>query len=127
MSDHYEREMLERVERLEELSGAVADMVVGLTREQYAQNVLSIEQESLGSDFLKGVNERHFHSQMHEIYMVAKGESVAVVNDEELILVAGDVLIIEPGEVHTFVDSSADYVHFVIHTPVVQGDKHVVA
>ena len=64
---------------------------------------------------------------MLQIYLVAKGESVAVVNDEELILVAGDVLIIEPGEVHTFVDSSADYLHFVIHTPVVPGDKHVVA
>lgn len=56
MSDHFEREILERVERLEELSGAVADTVVGLTREQYAQNVLSIEQEPLGADFLRDVN-----------------------------------------------------------------------
>jgi quercetin dioxygenase-like cupin family protein len=74
----------------------------------------------------KGINERHFHSQMYEVYLVAKGKSIAVVNDKDLALEAGDVLVIEPGEVHTFVDSSADYLHFVINTPVVPGDKHIV-
>ena len=56
MSDQFEREMLERVERLEELCGAVADMVVGLTRDQYGKNVLTIEQEPLGAEFLVDVN-----------------------------------------------------------------------
>ena len=57
MSDHFERDILERVENLEALSGGVAEMVVGLVMEQYAQNVLSIEQESLGADFLEKTNE----------------------------------------------------------------------
>lgn len=64
--------------------------------------------------------------RMYEVYLVAKGKSIAVVNDEDLALEAGDVLVIEPGEVHTFVDSSADYLHFVINTPVVPDDKHIV-
>ncbi len=36
---------------------------------------------------------------------------------------AGDVLVVEPGEVHTFESSSPDYLHFVIQTPFVAGDK----
>jgi len=76
MSDQFEREILERVERLEELGGAIADMVVGLTREQYAQNVLSIEQESLGADFLKGINEKLLDSMANIMALNAlvKGE-----------------------------------------------------
>jgi hypothetical protein len=35
------------------------------------------------------------------------------------------MLVIEPGEVHTFVDSTEDYLHFVVHTPFVEEDKHL--
>jgi len=28
-----------------------------------------------------------------------------------------DVLVIEPGEAHTFLAASPDYFHFVVHTP----------
>ena len=72
-----------------------------------------------------GVDERHCHGRMHEIYLVAQGESTAVVNDRAVTLRAGEVLIVEPGEVHTFVDSSPDYFHFVIQAPYVKGDKQV--
>ena len=34
--------------------------------------------------------------------------------------------VIEPGEVHTFIASSLDYYHFVLHCPPVKGDKVVV-
>ena len=33
------------------------------------------------------------------------------------------MLIVEPGETHTFIDSSDDYLHFVIQAPFVKGDK----
>jgi hypothetical protein len=33
------------------------------------------------------------------------------------------MLVVEPGEVHTFIWNTADYLHFVIHAPFVQGDK----
>jgi hypothetical protein len=35
----------------------------------------------------------------------------------------GDMLVVEPGESHTFVGSSPDYLHFVVQAPFVTGDK----
>lgn len=71
----------------------------------------------------EGIDLRHYHAEMYEIYLVAQGESVAVINDERIVLNARDVLIVEPGEVHTFVESTPDYFHFVIQAPFVPADK----
>ncbi len=71
-----------------------------------------------------GVDERHYHAEMYEVYLVAQGKSTAIVDGQTVMLEAGGVLIVEPGEVHTFVESTPDYYHFVIHTPFVKGDKH---
>ena len=70
-----------------------------------------------------GVNEPHHHAQMFEIYLVASGTSTAVVNQQSIQLKAGDMLVVEPGEPHTFTHNSEDYYHFVIQTPFVPGDK----
>ena len=45
---------------------------------------------------------------MFEIYLVAQGESTAMVGGEAVLLQAGDLLAVDPGEVHTFVSSSED-------------------
>ena len=74
----------------------------------------------------EGIDIRHFHAEMVEIYLIAQGESVAIVGEERVLLKARDMLIVEPGEIHTFVDSTPDYFHFVIQTPFVVGDKHLV-
>lgn len=71
----------------------------------------------------EGVNEPHHHAQMFEIYLVASGTSTAVVNHQTIQLQAGDMLVVEPGESHTFTQSSDDYFHFVIQTPFIPGDK----
>lgn len=71
----------------------------------------------------EGVNEPHYHAEMYEIYLVAQGESAAFINGRAVRLKAGSVLIVEPGEVHTFTESTPEYHHFVVHTPVVKGDK----
>ena len=34
----------------------------------------------------------------------------------------GDALIVEPGEPHTFLGNSPDYLHFVVHSPGVAGE-----
>ena len=73
----------------------------------------------------ESINEVHHHEHMFEIYLVAQGQGTIVINDTQLILRQGDVLVVEPGEIHTFVASSEDYLHFVIHSPFVQGDKVV--
>jgi mannose-6-phosphate isomerase-like protein (cupin superfamily) len=54
----------------------------------------------------QGVNLSHRHNQMNEIYLVARGSSVAVVTGQTVRLTAGDMLLVEPGESHTFVESS---------------------
>jgi mannose-6-phosphate isomerase-like protein (cupin superfamily) len=72
-----------------------------------------------------GIDEKHRHARMFEVYLVASGESTAVVDGRELTLRTGDLLVVEPGEAHTFTGNSPDYCHFVIHTPVVKDDKHV--
>jgi quercetin dioxygenase-like cupin family protein len=73
----------------------------------------------------EGINEPHFHTDMFEVYLVAQGRSTALVDGERVVLEAGSVLVVEPGEVHTFVEGTPDYYHFVVHTPVVKGDKHL--
>ncbi|MBX3016021.1 MAG: cupin domain-containing protein [Caldilineaceae bacterium] len=70
-----------------------------------------------------GIADCHYHQQMYEIYLVARGTTKALVDGHSVTLAAGDVLVIEPGEVHTFVESSADYFHFVVQTPFIVGDK----
>lgn len=74
----------------------------------------------------EGVDLLHFHREMFEVYLIAQGSSTAVVNQKLIPLKAGDMLIVEPGEVHTFTESSEDYLHFVIHTPFAKGDKVIV-
>ena len=72
-----------------------------------------------------GINEPHVHGQMHEIYLVARGQSTAIVNGLVVPLSVGDCLIVEPGEAHTFTDSSEDDLHFVVQAPFVRGDKRL--
>jgi uncharacterized protein YjlB len=43
------------------------------------------------------------------------------VEHETLHLESGDVIIVEPGEAHTFLSSSPDYFHFVVHSPGLSG------
>lgn len=71
----------------------------------------------------QGIDLPHYHEQMYEVYLVARGSSVAIVGRREIALTAGDLLVVEPGEAHTFTTSSPDYFHFVIQTPFVPNDK----
>jgi len=71
----------------------------------------------------RAVDEPHSHARMHEVYLVARGESTALVDGKTLVLRSGDMLVVEPGEEHTFLAHTPDYLHFVIQTPFVKGDK----
>lgn len=68
-----------------------------------------------------GIDEPHLHTEVREVYLVAQGRSTVRVEQQTLELKAGDVLAVEPGEAHTFLDYSNDYFHFVIHTPSTAG------
>lgn len=71
----------------------------------------------------EGINEPHLHTRITEIYMVARGTSVIQVEHEMVNLAAGDLIIVEPGEAHTFLSSSTDYFHFVVHVPGLAGEE----
>ena len=68
------------------------------------------------------MDEPHVHSRITEIYLIARGSSAIRVDQETIELSEGDALIVEPGEAHTFLGSSDDYLHFVIHSPGLAGD-----
>lgn len=70
-----------------------------------------------------GIDEPHLHTQINEIYLVARGTSVIRIEQETISLSVGDMIVVEPGEAHTFLDSSPDYLHFVIHTPGLSAEK----
>jgi quercetin dioxygenase-like cupin family protein len=74
----------------------------------------------------QGINDQHYHRQLYEVYLVARGSSTIAVDEIAITLHTGDVIVIEPGEVHTFVKSTPDYCHFVLHCPPVSGDKVIV-
>jgi mannose-6-phosphate isomerase-like protein (cupin superfamily) len=73
----------------------------------------------------RGIDDPHFHSRMNEVYLVARGEAHVRVGERTLELAAGDVLVVEPGEPHTFLDSTPDYFHFVLHTPPLTGEAAI--
>ncbi len=70
-----------------------------------------------------GIDEPHVHTQITEIYLVARGASQIRVEQETITLHRGDMIIIEPGEAHTFLSNSPDYFHVVLHTPALAGDN----
>jgi mannose-6-phosphate isomerase-like protein (cupin superfamily) len=70
-----------------------------------------------------GIDEPHVHSRITEVYMVAQGTSEIRVEQETIALRAGDVIVVEPGEAHTFLSSSPDYFHFVAHVPGLTGEE----
>ncbi len=63
------------------------------------------------------IDEPHLHRRTTEIYLVARGHAEARIENETVRLDPGDVLIVEPGEAHTMLASSPDYLHFVMHLP----------
>jgi mannose-6-phosphate isomerase-like protein (cupin superfamily) len=69
----------------------------------------------------KGIDEPHVHAQITEIYLVARGTAQIRVERETVTLAPGDIIAIEAGEAHTFLNSSPDYLHFVVHTPGLSG------
>jgi mannose-6-phosphate isomerase-like protein (cupin superfamily) len=70
-----------------------------------------------------GVDEPHVHRQMTEIYFMARGTATMRVENETIELVQDQVIVIEPGEAHTFLSGSPDHFHFVIQTPGLYGEE----
>ena len=76
------------------------------------------------------LDEAHEHATITEIFMVGRGTATARVEDRSIELDAGDVLVVEPGEVRAIEETSTDRLIFVVHVPGSDGalgqDKRVV-
>lgn len=70
-----------------------------------------------------GIDEPHLHTEINEIYLVAQGTAEIRVEQKTITLSPGDLLLLKPGEAHTFLSSSPGYFHFVIHTPGLTGER----
>ncbi len=70
----------------------------------------------------EGVDEPHLHERMTEIYFMARGTAEMRVEGKTVVLSAEEMIVVEPGEVHTFLSSSPDHFHFVIQTPGLMGE-----
>jgi mannose-6-phosphate isomerase-like protein (cupin superfamily) len=70
-----------------------------------------------------GVNEPHLHRRMTEIYFMACGTVEMRVDMQNIVLTEKDVIVVEPGEAHTFLSSSPDHFHFVIQVPGLIGKE----
>ncbi len=64
----------------------------------------------------RAIDEPHTHDRSTEIYLIAAGTAIAVVDGTELELEAGDVPIVAPHEVRTIASASPDYRCFVLAT-----------
>jgi mannose-6-phosphate isomerase-like protein (cupin superfamily) len=71
----------------------------------------------------EGVDEPHLHRRMTEIYFMARGTVEMRVETETVVLSADEVIVVEPGEAHTFLSSSPDHFHFVIQVPGLTGEE----
>ncbi len=69
-----------------------------------------------------GIDEPHVHTFVTEIYLIAQGTAQLRIEQVTVTVSAGDMLVLEPGEAHTFLSNSPDYLHFVIHTPGIPGE-----
>jgi len=61
-----------------------------------------------------------------------KGSAQIRIEQDSITLNQGEIVVVEPGEAHTFISNSTDYFHIVIHTPGLkekeaQNDKVLVS
>ena len=71
----------------------------------------------------EGIDQPHLHTEINELYLVARGTADIRVEQETITLIPGNMIVLEPGEAHTFLSNSPDYFHFVIHTPGLSGGR----
>jgi mannose-6-phosphate isomerase-like protein (cupin superfamily) len=64
-----------------------------------------------------GIDDPHLHMQMTEVYLIARGTAEVRIDQDTIRVEAGDMLVVDPGEAHTFLTNSPEYFHFVLQMP----------
>ena len=74
-----------------------------------------------------GIDDPHLHTLVMEVFLIARGRAEIRVEHETFTVEAGDMVIVEPGEAHTFLSNSPDYFHFVLHYPGLVTQDEIVS
>ncbi|MBN1487321.1 MAG: cupin domain-containing protein [Anaerolineae bacterium] len=68
---------------------------------------------------------KHYHNVTREFYYVMSGECRLTLNDKQYHLTPGKMLMVEPGDIHSFQnDSTADFELLVFKTNVQKDDTY---
>tara|TARA_B110000037_G_C16732353_1_gene347618 strand:+ start:100 stop:456 length:357 start_codon:yes stop_codon:yes gene_type:complete len=94
------------------------------------QSLIPVEEEGAMTAYRvriepQQVTSESFHKIAEEVYFVIEGSGVAVLNDVEQAIGAGDFLRLPPGTRHRFVTQEAALVMLDLHAPGSRPDKDV--
>jgi len=73
-----------------------------------------------------GIDDPHLHTLVMEVFLVARGHAELRVEQQTVTVRAGDMVVLDPGEAHTFLSSPPDYFHFVFHYPGLSSQDEIV-
>lgn len=73
----------------------------------------------------KGLKIPHHHKLVYEYFIIDKGHMDIKVGKDLVMLDAGDVLMVEPGEKHSIQETSADLRCYIVKYPNDNSDKHL--
>jgi hypothetical protein len=74
----------------------------------------------------KGIDEPHRRRERRVVCLIARGSSTLIVDDVPVTPCARDVIVVEPGDVHSLDEGTPNYFHFVLHSCSVRGNKVLV-
>ncbi len=116
------RQHSEQVEQNEvKMEGAVGCKVRWLVGEKDGAPNFAMREFEVATG---GYTPRHFHSYEHEVYVLA-GEGEVIEDDVAHPLRAGDVLLVEPDEVHQFRNTGQTPLKFLCLIPNSAAGKQV--
>ena len=68
-------------------------------------------------------DKQHFHKEVNEYYIVTEGSFEILINGRKTSVTKGQVLFVEPGEIHGITKTSPDLKCFLVKWPSGKEDK----
>lgn len=68
----------------------------------------------------------HYHSEVYEYFIVLNGTAVLTIDNKEIRLTKGTVVVVEPGEKHLLKERSSDFELLLLMDKFVKDDTHII-
>ncbi len=78
--------------------------------------------------YKKGNNDKkkkHYHSMAHEYFLVLNGTAAIKIEDKEVKLKKGSVVVVEPGEKHWLYDRSSNFEILILMDKFFENDTNI--